>query len=200
MRVITDDTFRAYSGTDLTQFEQKHEQNPAAPRVYRILRKTTIPQLIETIAKDTGSDPKMLRLWGMVNRQNKTARPDIPIAESIVTVDEAQHKMFGNKQDLRLWAERAEDVDAEGEPIWLTHQSVSNGVSAKSDTIVLFLKYFDVEKQSLFGAGHIYISREKKVEDIVPVIMKKMRWPEKDANGKTQQLRLWEVSAFRATK
>jgi len=81
-----------------------------------------------------------------------------------------------------------EDVTPEGDPIWPGHQSLQNGNLPKSDLIVLFLKHFDVEKQSLEGIGHIYISKEKKVEDLVPAILKKMGWTEK------QQLRLFEVS------
>jgi ubiquitin carboxyl-terminal hydrolase 7 len=87
-----------------------------------------------------------------------------------------------------LWAEIAEEVNAEGDAVWPATPSQTNGNAPKTDLIVLFLKWFDVESQSLSGAGHIYISREKKVEDLVPVILKKMGWTEKT------QLRLFEVS------
>jgi ubiquitin carboxyl-terminal hydrolase 7 len=192
--VITDDTFRAHGGTDLTQLDQKHEVNPAAPRAYRVLKKSTLAQLIDRVAEDTGCDPRRLRFWHMVNRQNKTSRPDLPLSESLVTIEDAQLKLQNSRQELRLWAELADEVTPEGEPIWQAHSPLQ-----KSDIIVLFLKYFDLETQSLSGAGHIYISREKKIEDLVPVIMNKMGWPGKNSSGKTEQLKLFEVAHFPLT-
>ena len=196
VRVITDDTFRAYSGTDLTVWEINNN-DPSAPRAYRVLRKSTVKELIERIADETGSDPKRIRVWAMVNRQNKTIRPDVPIPDPNITVEEAYQKLAGTKsQDLRLWAELAEEVDSEGNPVWPTHTTLQNGASGKTDIIVLFLKWFDIEEQTLMGAGHIYISREKKVEDLVPVILKKMQWPEKSPTGDKTQLKLFEVCEF----
>jgi len=195
--VITDDTFRAYTGTDLTNWDSKYEVDPSAARSYRLLRKTTIQELIEKVAQDTNSDPKRMRIWCMVNRQNKTVRPDIPVMELQMTIEEAYQKLAGTKSpDLHVWAELIEDVNFEGDPNSPTHTYLPNGVIAKTDLIVLFLKWFDVEKQMLTGAGHVYISREKKVEDLVPVILRKMHWSEKTPSGERLQLRLFEVCSF----
>jgi len=148
--------------------------------------------LARTIGEDIGIDPRRIRLWGMVNRQNKTVRPDVPLTDLHMTVEEAHSRMTGSKgADLRLWAEVAEELDADGEAVWPATPG-PNG-SPKTDLIVLFLKHFDIEKQMLNGAGHIYISREKKVEDLVPAILKKMGWPEKLATGERVQLKLYEV-------
>ena len=194
--MITDDTYRAYGGTDLTVFDVKHDVDPAAARSYRLLRKTTVKELAAKVAQDTGVDPRQIRLWCMVNRQNKTVRPDAPILEVNTTIEEVHLKLSGNKQqELRLWGELAEEVTPEGDAIWPTFQNLQNGSGGipKTDLIVIFLKHFDVETQALAGAGHIYISREKKVEELVPAILKKMQWPEKLPNGEKTQLRLFEV-------
>lgn len=190
-KVITDDTYRNHGGTDLTAFDRVYtEEDPAGPRYYRLLRKSSIKELIAKIGGDTNVDPKRIRLWCMVNRQNKTIRPDQPIFDSNATVEDAHQRLAGSKSaDLRLWAEIAEDVNADGDAIWPSTPGAPNGIAPKNDLIVLFLKNFDVERQCLEGAGHIYISRERKVEDLVPVILKKMGWPEKT------QLRLFEVRA-----
>lgn len=196
VRVITDDTFRAFSGTDLTVWDLKHEFDPAAPRSYRLLRKTTIQELIDTIAEDTESDPRRIRVWCMVNRQNKTVRPDVPILEPNITIEDAHQKLAGTKtQDLRLWAEMLEDTGPGGEPHAVTHSALPNGSILKTDIIVLFLKWFDIENQTLIGVGHVYISREKKVEDLVPEILKKIGWPERSESGERQQLKLFEASS-----
>lgn len=186
--MITEDTFKLHGGTDLTVFEQSHEVDPAAARAYRLLKKSTISELAATVGKDIGQDPKRLRFWCMVNRQNKTIRPDVPITDSFVTIEEAYQRLSGSKEPhLRLWAEVAEEVGPDSEAIWPSYQPQPNGVVPKTDLIVLFLKEFDMENQVLKGIGHIYISRDKKVEDLVPAINKKMGWEK-------VRLRLWEVS------
>jgi ubiquitin carboxyl-terminal hydrolase 7 len=195
VRIITDDTYRVYGGTDLTVFDVKHEVDPSAARHYRQLKKCTVQQLVEKVAEDIGTDPKRLRLWCMVNRQNKTVRPDVPMVDTSMTIEEAHLKLAGTKSpELRLWAEVAEEVTPEGDAIWPTYQLLPNGTAPKTDLIVLFLKYFDIEQQTLTGVGYIYISREKKVEELVPVISKKMGWAEKSPGGEKLQLKLFEVS------
>lgn len=215
VRVITEDTYKAHGGTDLTTFDINSADEKAAAKSYRVLRKSTLRDLILRIAEDTGVDPNMLRLWCMVNRQNKTTRPDVPLNDLDATVEEAHQKLVGSKTaELRLWAEMAEDVGEDGLGKWPTNSTFSSGttvalsttssltgsitssmVSSKHDQqILLFLKWFDVENQRLSGAGHIYISKDKKVEELVPAILSKMDWPEKLPSGERLQLKLFEAS------
>jgi len=42
--------------------------------------------------------------------------------------------------------------------------------------IIIFLKHFDIMKQSLFGIGKIHISKDKKVSDLIPIINERMGW------------------------
>jgi ubiquitin carboxyl-terminal hydrolase 7 len=150
--------------------------------------------LIEIIAEDTQGDPKRMRIWCMVNRQNKTVRPDAPIADLDITIEEAHHKLSGSKtQDLRVWAELLDETSPGAELRASTNSPGPNGAIPKTDIIVLFLKWFDIENQTIVGAGHIYIGRDKKVEELVPEILRKMGWPEKTESGERQQLKLFEV-------
>jgi ubiquitin carboxyl-terminal hydrolase 7 len=55
---------------------------------------------------------------------------------------------------------------------------------------LLFLKCFDADAQTLRGIGHVYISKEKRVEELIPIIMKKMGWEKLSSDEKIQ---LWEV-------
>ncbi len=196
VRIITDDTFRAYGGTDLTTYDNSQVNQPYAPRFYRLLRRSTVKELLDQIGDEAKIDPRKIRLWSMVNRQNKTTRPDVPVPDVNYTIEEAHQRLIGSRTvDLRLWAEVAEEVDAEGEPIWPATPLSTNGGLPRHDLICLFLKQFDHENQSLCGIGHIYISREKKVEDLVPAILKKMGWSERTSTGEKLQMRLFEVSA-----
>lgn len=174
-------------------FDPYADQDPAAPRFYRTLRAATMAELVRTIADDIGQDPRRVRLWIMVNRQNKTIRPDQPVMDLRPTVEETYSRTAAHRdQALRVWVEVAEEVNADGEAIWPTYQGQTNGVVVKNDLILLFLKWFDVESQCLKGAGHVYISKEKKIEDLVPTITRKMGWGDKLPSD--EKIMLWEVS------
>jgi ubiquitin carboxyl-terminal hydrolase 7 len=199
VRVVTDETYQAHSGTDLATFAEDPAKDPAAARVYRLLRKSTMQDLTTRLAEEAQQDPKKIRIWCMVNRQNKTIRPDQPITDLKMTIEEAYTKLSGTKnQELRLWVEVIEEGDPFSDPNWSTSSHSPNsahsgaGHAPKVDNILLFLKWFDVEHQTLRGAGHVYISKERKVEDLAPLIRKKMGWPEKTESGDTMQLRLYE--------
>ncbi|KAH6654986.1 hypothetical protein BKA67DRAFT_515271 [Truncatella angustata] len=197
VKAVTPETFKNHGATDLTNFDGDSKEDAAAPRFYKTLRKDTMKQLLETIAQDIGQDPRKVRLWIMVNRQNKTTRPDQPIMDLKPTVEETFARSASTSRDasLRVWVEVAEEVDDQGEAVWPTYQVQSdkpngNGVVVKTDLILLFLKYFDHEKQTLQGVGHIYVSKEKKVEELVPIISKKMEWGDKLPSG--EQIAMWE--------
>ncbi len=42
---------------------------------------------------------------------------------------------------------------------------------------MVFLKHFDTSKQTLLGAGKVYMLRTSKVGDLVALINERMRWP-----------------------
>jgi ubiquitin carboxyl-terminal hydrolase 7 len=54
-------------------------------------------------------------------------------------------------------------------------------------SIMIFLKHFDMAKQTLYGIGKVYMSRNSKVQDLHPLVNERMRW----APG--TPLRLFEV-------
>lgn len=194
-KVVTDETYRAHSGTDLATFPEAAQATQsvdlAAAKTYRILRTTTIQAFATRIAAEVKQDPRRVRFWVMVNRQNKTIRPDQPVTDPNMTVEDAYHKFASSKlQELRLWTEIAQEIDEAGEPIW---PNTPTGIPPRTDNILLFLKWFDVEQQTLRGAGTIYISKEKKVEDLCPLILKKMGWSDKLPSGDRNSLKLYEV-------
>jgi ubiquitin carboxyl-terminal hydrolase 7 len=191
VKAITEGTFRQHGGTDLTSFDATPDQDPAAPRFYRVLRSMTMQDVVNMIAADIEQDPKRVRLWIMVNRQNKTIRPDQPVMDLRPTIEETYTRAAAHRdQALRVWVEVAEEVASDGTVNWPTHQGLPNGVVVKNDLILLFLKCFDADAQTLRGIGHVYISKEKRVEELIPIIMKKMGWEKLSSDEKIQ---LWEV-------
>lgn len=194
-KVLTNDTFRQYGGTDMCTFDGNPETDPAAPRQYRIRRAMPLEDFVTQVAQDMNQDPRRVRLWLMVNRQNKTIRPDQPIMDLKPTVEEIFTRASAHRDpSLRVWAEVAEEVDGQGNAIWPSYQPRTNELAAKNDTILLLLKHFDSDAQTLKGVGHVYISKERKVEELTPLILQKMGWNEKLLNE--EKLLLWEASAF----
>lgn len=191
VRAVLPSTFREHGGTDLGSFESNPEVDPSAPRYYRTLRSWTLQELVNRIAEDINEDPRKVRLWLMVNRQNKTIRPDTPMMDTRITVEESYTKAASHHNSLlRVWVEVAEEVTPEGDAIWPTYQGQSNGMVVKNDLILLFLKHFDAEAQTLHGVGHVYINKEKKVEELIPLICKRMGWGEKVPGD--DKIQLWE--------
>ncbi len=168
--VATEDNFKAHQGFDLANWDNDPAVS-SAPKPYRVLRASTVGDFAKTLAEENKVPPEHVRLWVMVNRQNKTVRPDQPLQEPSMTIDEA-HNKYGSRDKLfRLWFETAETLD-NGKPVWPDMQpQTSNNLP-----ILVFLKYFDAEAQSLKGVGHIYIRKHAKVADMVPMILQLMDW------------------------
>jgi len=168
--VITEDNFKAYQGFDLTSWDTDSDSE-ATPRMHRVLRTSTLADFSKILAESQRLPPEQLRLWVMVNRQNKTIRPDQPLLDPEMTVDAAYTKHGSRDKHFRLWVETASAFE-DGKPVWpdlLPHN--------KTDPpILVFLKYFDSDAQKLTGVGHIYIKKHSKVSDMVPMITQVMGW------------------------
>lgn len=80
-QIITDDTFQRHQGFDLASFDDKNLPASELPQ-FRILKTETYSTFKQRIADYFKLPPGEFRLWVLVNRQNKTIRPDVPIPES----------------------------------------------------------------------------------------------------------------------
>ena len=149
-----------------------------------MLKTSTVKELCQTIAEDKNTPADRVRIWVMVNRQNKTVRPDQPLLDPDMTMEEAFMKHGSRDKYFRLWAEEADTIE-EGKPVWPELQSQP----ANNMPILIFLKYFDPYAQTLKGVGHIYIRKNSKVSDMVPMIMERMGW----TSGTVPSIALYEV-------
>lgn len=168
--VISDDRFRHFQGFDLASWEND-PTSLSSPEYFRLLRVSTVAEFCEQLAESRNVPPDHVRLWVMVNRQNKTFRPDQPILDRSLSVEEAFTKHSGRDKSWKLWAEVATHVEG-GKPVWPETQLQTNG----NTPILVFLKYFDVEAQTLAGVGHIYVKKFAKVSEMLPTISEMMGW------------------------
>jgi ubiquitin carboxyl-terminal hydrolase 7 len=177
--VATEENFTHHQGFDIIPLvPNEMTEEEAKPTTLRIKKKLTISEFVIEFAKDKELDPETLRPWCMVNRQNGTTRPDQPIIDGDMTIEEASSK-FGHKNNLRLWMENASGKDKDGKPIFgdTTADIHAKGGKEGEKPMVLFLKYFDVDKQTLYGVGHFYATPSEKVSDLSPQILNLMGWP-----------------------
>lgn len=167
--LISDATFKNHHSFDLVTWDAP-PNDPAAAQSYRVLRAMKVSDFAQQVAEERGLAPEQVRFWVMVNRQNKTVRPDQPIRDPNMTIEEAWNK-FGTKGGpFRLWLETCPMED--GKPTWPDVSPTSPSVAP----ILVFLKHFDVQAQTLSGVGHVYVKKHSKVADIASQIQELMGW------------------------
>ncbi|PWN43435.1 putative ubiquitin-specific processing protease 21 [Ceraceosorus guamensis] len=172
VKLITEDTFKGHQGFDLATFEERNL--PATELAsFRVLKTELFLNFKARLAQQYGMSEESIRLWVLVNRQNKTVRPDTPVPESDpnLTLETVRDRMASRQNDLRLYLETISPDTNYGVP---------------DPPLMIFLKYFDVTRQTLTGQGRVYVTKAMKVADLVPTINQMMRWPP------TVQVRLYE--------
>ncbi|KAG8878853.1 hypothetical protein FRB98_005967 [Tulasnella sp. 332] len=168
-KIITDDSFSKHQGFDLAAFEDKTW--PASElATFRVLKQELYSTFKGRVANHFNVPEQQIRLWVLVNRQNKTVRPDIfvPETEATLNVESVRNSMAARQSDLRLYLDIWEI--APNKPIGQPFADVAQ------NHIMIFLKYFDVQKQTLLGVCKVYMQRTARVGDLSSVICEKMRW------------------------
>lgn len=182
VHVASEANFKAFQGVDLIPWGAEEELDPAAPKVYRLLRSMTISDFTKYVAAQQGVEPEVVRPWIMVNRQNGTVRPDQPLMYNDMTLQEAADKFSTRAGGFRVFMEET-GRDDKGEPEWPSDEPavpsspvVNGNFAPQQKPIVIFLKHFDVDKQVLQGVGHVYMSPLDKAQDLAPHILQMMDW------------------------
>ncbi|THU99317.1 cysteine proteinase [Dendrothele bispora CBS 962.96] len=161
-KVITDETFARHEGFDLATFDEKNWPPSDLPS-FRVLKQETYSVFKARVAQHFNYPENQIRLWVLVNRQNKTVRPDthIPENEPTLTVEVIRNNMAARQSDLRLYLDVIPDPSKPDPP---------------PQSIMVFLKHFNTTKQTLLGVGKTYMLRTAKVSDLMPIINEKMGW------------------------
>lgn len=165
---MTERDFKAYQGFDLIDWDAD-PSSEAAPKTHRVLRTMTIAEFVRSLAEGLNLPLEKVRLWAMVNRQNKTIRPDQPLMDNNLTIDDANNKYGTRDKPFRLWLETALHTE-DGKSLWPDVQAQMSN----NPPVLVFLKYFDTTAQTLRGIGHVYIRKHSKVADLIPLIMNLM--------------------------
>lgn len=167
-KIITDDTFQRHQGFDLASFDDKNLPATELPQ-FRVLKTETYTTFKARVADYFKIPQNEFRLWVLVNRQNKTIRPDVPIPETDggQSMDHIRSNMTARTNDLRLYLDH--NVDAA--------KFQAAYADPQNPPIMVFLKWFDVSRQTLLGQGKVFVGKNQKVGDLHGLICEKMGWP-----------------------
>ncbi|KAG5518673.1 hypothetical protein PMAC_002642 [Pneumocystis sp. 'macacae'] len=174
VKIVTDDHFKGHQGFDLSNIEEK-EPSVSQFSTHKVLKETLFTEFKKQIAIAYEVDVNKIRFWVMVNRQNKTIRPDTLISENdqTLTLEMIRDKMFPRRGDLLLYME---SFSVTPEESFLEAWNSLDGTGGNTK-ILIFLKYFDIEKQTLQGITHIYINKHDKISILTSIICSLMNWP-----------------------
>ncbi|CAB4447002.1 unnamed protein product [Rhizophagus irregularis] len=164
IKIVTAEKFKVHQGFDLANFDDR--QYPLSDvYVYRILKSDTYRSFKEFVSRNFNIPPEQVRFWIFKNRQNKTIRPDAPISESYIdtSIGEIHAKMTSRQNEMKLYMEVAE-IPLSG-LTWFPANHIM--------VLMVFIKYFDPDKQAFEGLGHLYVQKIGKVGDITRVLCEK---------------------------
>lgn len=174
IQLVTEETFKNHHGFDLTSLDLP-AGDKALPENIRTLRAKTVGDLTKDIAEAKGLKPEQIRFWTMVNRQNKTVRPDGILRDLDMSLDDAYHKFVTNKGSaFRLYLDIAQ-IAPSGKIMWPEPGSPSS-MTGNNNSILVFLKYFDVNNQTLTGVCQTFVKKNWKIQELAPIVTEKMGW------------------------
>jgi len=86
-KVVTDGTFSRHGGFDLATFSEGNQLLSDLP-TFRVPQQETYSVFKSRVARRFSYPENQIRLWVLVNRQNKTVRPDAHIPENDPSLSE----------------------------------------------------------------------------------------------------------------
>ncbi|UZO17948.1 uncharacterized protein OCT59_009277 [Rhizophagus irregularis] len=167
VKVVTVEKFKKYQGFDLANFEN----TPLSDiYLYKILMNTTYGVFKENVSQYFNIPSEQVRFWILASRQNGTVRPDVPILESYsnTSMKEIHARLTSQEDEMKLYMEVA-DKKFNGKTLL---SSIKENIS-----ILIFLKYFDPDTQTLEGLGQLYVRRFDKSSNYIHTLCKKKNFP-----------------------
>ncbi|GMK58352.1 hypothetical protein CspeluHIS016_0503840 [Cutaneotrichosporon spelunceum] len=190
-KIITDDIFSKHEGFDLASFDDKNMPATELP-TFRVLKDESYAMFKQRIATHFKIAERDFRLWVLVNRQNKTIRPDVPIQENDhpQTMDYIRNSMAVRTNDLRLYLDYNPDHA----------KFAAQHANPHSQPIMIFLKWFDCSKQNLFGQGKVFVDKNDKVSVLYNIIQERMGWPSSTPIKLYEEIKAGMIESMKVTK
>ncbi|CAO3579210.1 unnamed protein product [Absidia cylindrospora] len=160
---VSDKSFENNHGLDFVNLNDDKTLDEPNCRKLRVRKDQTYGDFKKDISGEFNLYANQIRCWLLVNRQNRTIRPDSPIAETDIdsTMEDIRYRQSPNLACLRIYVESAIMVNAAGQPVFPPPPSK---VAPK---ILVFVKLFDPFTQDIHGIGKIYASKLAKVGSVI---------------------------------
>ncbi|CAG8491983.1 14575_t:CDS:10, partial [Cetraspora pellucida] len=163
IKIVTLTTFARHQGFDLANFDD--QQYPLSDVLQlKVLKSDAYGIFKARVAHHFEISADQVRFWVFANRENKTVRPETPIPDYYhgIVMEEIYMNMTLRQNEVKLFLEVAET--------WFRKMDVNSH-------IMIFVKYFNPDTQSLEGLCHLYVQKFGKVGDIIPILCKKKKFP-----------------------
>ncbi|PKK79919.1 hypothetical protein RhiirC2_860249 [Rhizophagus irregularis] len=171
VKVVTAEIFKKHKGFDLVDFKNWHDLLPEV-YLYKILKRETYGVFKENISRRFNIPPEQVQFWVLINRQNGTIRPNTPIPELFfkTSMEEICADMNSQQNELKLYMEIAGKQINDN--MWFPIIG-----ERSTNSILIFLKYFDPGSQTLKGLCHLYVQKFGKVKDYINIFREKEKLP-----------------------
>ncbi|CAG8791717.1 365_t:CDS:2, partial [Racocetra persica] len=164
--IVTEELFKKHKGLDLVNFNNQHHPLSEIPQ-FKVLREETFDTFKKMIAAKFKIPVNQIRFWIFATRQNKTIRPHELIIDDYLEFTMENTKTIMGYDKLKLYMEIFE------KPINSEKVFPQNNESS----IIVFIKYFDPDTQSLESIGQMYVKEEGMVDEIFPILREKKCLP-----------------------
>ncbi|RIB15561.1 ICP0-binding domain of ubiquitin-specific protease 7-domain-containing protein [Gigaspora rosea] len=170
IKIVTPDIFERHQGFDLANFNNKQYPLSEIPQ-FRILKNETYWAFKAMVARRFGIMAEQLRFWVFTIRENKTFRLNKPISDDslAITMEEVHKQRAAEQNELKLFME-------------VTNKPINNdtwfpSITNYTNTLIIFIKFYNPDTQSLEGLCHLYVDGYDKVCKILPILCEKKTFP-----------------------
>ncbi|KAF8868458.1 ICP0-binding domain of ubiquitin-specific protease 7-domain-containing protein, partial [Gymnopilus junonius] len=161
VEVVTEQSFSRHEGFDLAHFSGSSLPLSSLTS-FKVLKAETYAAFKSRVTKHFNYPAGRFRFWIVGFRQNKTIRPFFRLPDTdLSSLESIRNDHAASSSDLRLYLELLVNPLKPERP---------------TGAIFIFLKHFDASKQTLFGAGAVWVPRASKVPDLIRIINAQMRF------------------------
>ncbi|KAI7847583.1 hypothetical protein BDC45DRAFT_541802 [Circinella umbellata] len=162
MFLVTDQDFENNTGFDFVELHERSGKLSLQPQ--SILKDQKYGDFLQELAETLGKNVNEFRLWLLMNRQNRTIRPETPLINSPkemeLTMDQIRQKYLNDTQNLKLYVETATQYQ-NGKPYFPPPPSNT------AQEVLVFIKLFNPDTQEIRGIGRLYVPLMGKVGSIM---------------------------------
>lgn len=188
LNFYTNELFKNYEGFDLGADVETSRPGlygaEAFPARIKALKTSKFVDLFPELQEKLKINPSTSNFWVMNYRRNHTIRPSSKLENfEDLTVEEVYQKFFSKKHPFAsIWVEEPDLQLLKGTSNLEEAVIVTEGEEEllEPSNFLLFIKLFDVSKQTITGISHIFVPEDDAIFSILPELKKELGLSETD--------------------